>query len=58
MKEFIYGIVITLIMIIVLAYIQPHTWFYHGMECNGGIGGGCDRSTATGGFFKWMGTKQ
>jgi|TARA_B100001063_G_scaffold134764_1_gene126084 lipoprotein signal peptidase len=58
MKEALFGIVITLLLIVVLLFVQPHTWFYHGMICDGGIGGGCDRSTATGGFFKWMGAKQ
>ena len=55
MKEALSGIAITLLLIVVLLYVQPHTWFYHGMECSGGIGGGCDTSTATGGFMKWIG---
>jgi len=55
MKEALLGIMITLLLIVVLLYVQPHTWFYHGMECSGGIGGGCDTSTATGGFMKWIG---
>ena len=28
--------------------------FHHGMECTGGIGGGCDTTTATGGIYKWI----
>jgi hypothetical protein len=54
MKPFIYGILLTIVLGLGILYTKPHTWFYHGMTCSGGIGGGCDTSTATGGIYKWI----
>lgn len=54
MKPFLTAMIITVVMSIGIIYFDPASVFYHGMECSGGIGGGCDTSTATGGIFKWM----
>ncbi len=57
MRAFMISIILFLVLSAGLLWVQPHTWFYHGMACTGGIGGGCDRSTATGGIFGWMGNE-
>ena len=54
MKEFIISIILVLLLSAGVIIAEPHTWFYHGMTCDGSIGGGCDTSTATGGIFGWM----
>jgi len=54
MKPFFLGMSLTIVMTIGIIYTEPHTWFYHGMECSGGIGGGCDTTTATGGIIEWI----
>jgi len=46
--------VLTVMMAVGILYFDPATVFYHGMECTGGIGGGCDTTTATGGIYKWI----
>jgi hypothetical protein len=53
MKPFLLSLVITGLLIPTIIITKPHQYFYHGMECTGGIGGGCDRSTARG-VWKWM----
>ena len=55
MKAFATSMIVFLLLTVAILWAQPHTWFYHGMTCSGGIGGGCDTTTATGGIFKWMG---
>jgi len=57
MRAFMISIILFLVLSAGLLWVQPHTWFYHGMACTGGIGGGCDRSSATGGIFGWMGNE-
>tara|TARA_B100000085_G_scaffold251101_1_gene247871 strand:+ start:440 stop:610 length:171 start_codon:yes stop_codon:yes gene_type:complete len=54
MKPFFLGILLTIAMVIGILITEPHTWFYHGMKCSGGIGGGCDTTTATGGIMGWI----
>ena len=54
MKEFLISVIILIVLTLAILYTKPHTWFYHGMVCSGGIGGGCDTTTATGGLFEWM----
>lgn len=54
MKEFLTSVIVFVILTMGIVWAQPHTWFYHGMTCSGGIGGGCDTTTATGGIFGWM----
>ena len=54
MKAFATAMVLTVVMVVSILYFDPATVFYHGMECTGGIGGGCDTSTATGGIYKWI----
>tara|TARA_E500000178_G_C16686383_1_gene601694 strand:+ start:226 stop:399 length:174 start_codon:yes stop_codon:yes gene_type:complete len=54
MKPFLAGIFLFIVLTLGILYTKPHTWFYHGMECTGGIGGGCDSSTATGGIQGWL----
>ena len=54
MKEFLISVIILIVLTLAILYTKPHTWFYHGMACSGGIGGGCDTTTATGGLFEWM----
>tara|TARA_E500000318_G_scaffold99952_1_gene102304 strand:- start:291 stop:461 length:171 start_codon:yes stop_codon:yes gene_type:complete len=54
MKPFLVAVILFLAMFFGILYTKPHTYFYHGMECTGGIGGGCDSSTATGGIYYWM----
>ena len=54
MKEFFASMIVFAVLTVGIVWAQPHTWFYHGMTCSGGIGGGCDTTTATGGIFGWM----
>ena len=54
MKEFLTSVIVFVVMTVVILWAQPHKWFYHGMTCTGGIGGGCDTTTATGGIYRWM----
>ena len=54
MKEFLTSVIVFVVLTVGILWAQPHTWFYHGMTCSGGIGGGCDTSTATGGIAGWL----
>ena len=54
MKEFLISVVILIVITVGILWAEPHRWLYHGMTCSGGIGGGCDTTTATGGIFGWM----
>ena len=54
MKEFLTSVIVLVVLTVGILWAEPHTWFYHGMTCSGGIGGGCDTSTATGGIAGWL----
>ena len=53
MKPFITAVVIAFTLITLILYFDPASVFSHGMNCDGSIGGGCDRSTAKG-IWSWM----
>jgi hypothetical protein len=53
MKPFLSAMIIAVVFSAVVIITKPTKIFYHHMECTGGIGGGCDRSTAKG-LWKWL----
>ena len=46
MKPFILAMIISVTLIVLIVIFEPAKFFYHNMDCTGGIGGGCDRNTA------------
>jgi hypothetical protein len=54
MKPFIIAMIVSVVFIVLAWWFQPAQMFYHHMECTGGIGGGCDKSTARG-VWIWLG---
>ena len=53
MKPFILAMIISVTLIVLIVIFEPAKFFYHNMDCTGGIGGGCDRSTAKG-IWSWL----
>ena len=53
MKPFILAMIISVVLIVLILIFEPAKFFYHNMDCTGGIGGGCDRSTARG-IWSWL----
>tara|TARA_E500000318_G_C3481885_1_gene180767 strand:+ start:298 stop:465 length:168 start_codon:yes stop_codon:yes gene_type:complete len=53
MKPFITAVIVSVVLVVIFVVFEPARLLYHGMDCDGGIGGGCDRSTAKG-VWLWL----
>ena len=53
MKPFILAMIISVVLIVLILIFEPAKFFYHNMDCTGGIGGGCDTKTAKG-VWSWL----